>query len=156
MFCPNCGISNPNDSKFCESCGSNMTDPSAMPPSAQAAPPPAYKAPPPPVYKAPPPPVYNAPPPHYQTLAADLNKPMGIGGYLGMFAINLIPFFGPLVFFIMLFVWSFGSKANTNKKNLARAILIMSIIMIAVYLVILIVFGAFLTPLFEDLFYSMY
>jgi predicted amidophosphoribosyltransferase len=36
MFCPNCGKSNPDDSRFCESCGTNMLEA----PAAPVAPPP--------------------------------------------------------------------------------------------------------------------
>lgn len=131
MFCPNCGKSNPDDSKFCESCGTNMLEPVAAPPVQ-----PAY---------APPPPAQYYPP---QTVTvSEQTKPVGVGGYLGMFALNFIPFIGPLIFFIMLFVWSFGSKANINKKNLSRALLLMMLIIIVIYVAI----GIVVVSVFPDL-----
>jgi len=36
----------------------------------------------------------------------------------------------------MLFVWGFGSNTNENKKNFARAGLIMTAIMLVLYLII--------------------
>jgi len=135
MFCPNCGKSNPDDSKFCESCGTNMLEPAAAPPAPVQ---PAYTPPPQaqPAYAPPPQAQYY---PSQNAVVPDQYKPVGVGGYLGMFALNFIPFIGPLIFFIMLFVWSFGSRANINKKNLSRALLLMMLILIVIYVAIFIV-----------------
>lgn len=153
MFCPSCGKSNPDDSKFCESCGSNMNEPSATPPvSSSTAPPP----PPPPVYQ----PVQPVAYPSAQNGMTDLNKPMGVGGYLGMililFAINLVPILGQLANMVLLFIWSFGSAVNTNKKNLARAILILMLILIAIGVFLSVVLGSVIMPLIQDLINQMY
>jgi hypothetical protein len=48
----------------------------------------------------------------------------------------------PLVGFIMLFVWGFGSGTNENKANFAKAALIMYAIVIGLYLLFFMVFGA--------------
>jgi len=48
----------------------------------------------------------------------------------------------PIVGFIMLFVWGFGSGTNENKANFAKAALIMYAIMIGLYLLFFMVFGA--------------
>jgi hypothetical protein len=48
----------------------------------------------------------------------------------------------PIVGFIMLFVWGFGSGTNENKANWAKAALIMVAIMIALYLLFFMIFGA--------------
>ena len=48
----------------------------------------------------------------------------------------------PLVGFIMLFVWGFGSGTNENKANFAKAALIFYAIMIGVYILFMMVFGA--------------
>ena len=124
MFCPNCGKSNPDDSKFCESCGTNMLEPvvaaapqQAFTPAPPAAPPaPAYAPPAQPAYAPPPQAQYY--PPQNSAAVDPRTKPLGVGGYLGMFALNIIPFVGPLIFFIMLFVWAFGSKAQHQQKEL--------------------------------------
>ncbi len=48
----------------------------------------------------------------------------------------------PLVGFIMLFVWGFGSGTNVNKANFAKAALIMYAIMIGIYILIMMTIGA--------------
>ena len=48
----------------------------------------------------------------------------------------------PLVGFIMLFVWGFGSGTNENKANFAKAALIVYAIMIGIYMLFMLVFGA--------------
>lgn len=164
MYCPTCGKQVPDDSKFCEGCGANLIAPAdaAVPaepqpetvpeptqPVVEAAPPkPAYTPPPaapvyaaPPPYAVPQPPVYApVPPAQYMhpagAQADDLTKPVGIGGFIGMIVLLFIP----LVNFIMLLVWSFSSSVNVNKKNLARAILLLYIIFYVVMIVLMIVF----------------
>ena len=74
---------------------------------------------------------------------ADLNRPLGIGQYMGMFILMLIP----LVNIIMIFTWAFGGSVNLNKKNMARAILIMALILIA----LCIAASFLLRPLINDL-----
>ena len=157
MFCPNCGKSNPDDSKFCESCGTNMLEPvvaaapqpAYTPPPVTSTPAPAYAPPVQPAYAPPPQAQYY--PPQNGAAADPRTKPLGVGGYLGMFALNIIPFVGPLIFFIMLFVWAFGSKANINKKNFSRAWLLLMLIMIVVYVVIMVVFSSTMMPFIQDI-----
>jgi len=48
----------------------------------------------------------------------------------------------PVVGFIMLFVWAFGSGTNPNKANWAKAGLIFFAIMIVLYILIFMLFGA--------------
>lgn len=48
----------------------------------------------------------------------------------------------PLIGFIMLFVWGFGSGTNENKANFAKGALIVYAIMIGVYMVFMMIFGA--------------
>lgn len=48
----------------------------------------------------------------------------------------------PIVGFIMLFVWGFGSDTNANKANWAKATLIWMAIFIGLYILIFAVFGA--------------
>jgi len=50
----------------------------------------------------------------------------------------------PCIGFIMMFVWAFGSSGNVNRRNYARAILIIIGIVIALYLVVAIIFGVVL------------
>lgn len=48
----------------------------------------------------------------------------------------------PLVGFIMLFVWAFGSDTNENKANWAKATLIIYAIAFALSLIFFAIFGA--------------
>ncbi len=48
----------------------------------------------------------------------------------------------PLVGLIMLFVWAFSSDTNVNKANWAKAILIWYAILLALYLLFFLIFGA--------------
>lgn len=50
--------------------------------------------------------------------------------------ITLIIMAIPLVGFIMLFVWAFGSEQNQSKKNFAKASLIMCVIVLVLYLIL--------------------
>lgn len=61
----------------------------------------------------------------YQTPAVyEDSAPLTIGNYLVMYIVSAIP----LVGLIMLLVWSFSGNVNTNKKNWARAMLILALI----------------------------
>ena len=130
MFCDNCGTNLPDGTKFCASCGAKI-EPQSNSPSvaAQQAPPayaPAYQpqAAPPQAY-APPQPTTYAGQPHYGGA-----EPLSVGQYVGTFLLMCVP----ILNIILLFVWGFGSAANLNKKNFARAILIIFIIMIIVWI----------------------
>lgn len=48
----------------------------------------------------------------------------------------------PIVGFVMLFVWGFGSGTNENKANWAKGALIMIAVFIALYLLFFMIFGA--------------
>ena len=51
-------------------------------------------------------------------------EPVSIVGWIGRSMIPLIPFIGPLVYFIMLFVWSDDSDKEDSFRNWAKAQLI--------------------------------
>lgn len=82
-------------------------------------------------------PQYN-PQYQYQNNTGDLNKPMSVGQYMLTMLIGAIPIVG----IIMLFVWSFGSNTNVNKKNWARAMLLWALIAVVLYIILIIAFGA--------------
>ena len=48
----------------------------------------------------------------------------------------------PLVGFIMLFVWAFGNGTNESKANWAKASLIWFAIIIGIYVLFALIFGA--------------
>ncbi len=60
------------------------------------------------------------------------------GDWILTFLITFIPIVG----FIMLFVWAFGSQTNENKANWAKAALIWLVIVVVVYVVLFAAIGA--------------
>jgi len=148
MFCKNCGKSISDEAKFCNGCGAKTEtaqaaantapQPSAYMPPAQAAPVPQTYAPPHP-YAPPSAPASYSPQPG--------REPLRVIQYIGMFLLMSIP----LVGIILLFVWSFGGSVNLNKKNFARAMLILS----AIGLILSIIFGAALMSIIGELLGNM-
>ncbi|MBO6620888.1 MAG: hypothetical protein JJ892_04380 [Balneola sp.] len=56
--------------------------------------------------------------------------------------VTMLITFIPMVGFIMLFVWGFSDSANPNKKNWARAALIMLAVSTVLYFIIFVlIFG---------------
>ena len=50
-----------------------------------------------------------------------MGEVLSVGQYIGMFLLLCIPFLN----FILLLLWSLGATSNLNKRNFARAALIM-------------------------------
>lgn len=109
MFCENCGNKLPEGAKFCGGCGAK-TGPVQ---SANTAP--AEPAPPQPS-------AYSGQPG---------SEPLRVGQYIVMLLLMCVP----ILNIILLFVWSFGSSANLNKKNFARASLILCAVMLIFWIV---------------------
>ena len=150
-FCTNCGATLDDDKKFCTECGASVNETPAG-----AAPPP-----PPPPQSAPQPqasPVYaqtataTMPPPQstYQPAAAcggdmapgkgSKYEPITTKGFIGIMLLMCIPIVGQ----ILMIVWALGGCRKINKRNLARA----SLIMMAVALVISLILGLILKSVF--------
>ena len=151
MFCENCGANIPDTSKFCTECGTTVdgavpeAKPAApvqpvlaatlvTPPQQQPSYTPQPQRPLQPAYAPPQQPYYNNQAVSYGFNQAN-HEPLGVGSYIGMFFLSAIP----LVGFICLLVWAFGSNANLNKKNYARAILIMGLIAVVLWVVIFVI-----------------
>lgn len=135
MFCENCGYQLPEGAKFCGGCGAK-TEPVRSAYTASAEPAPTRPEPPPPAYK----PSAQAAPSYQKAYAppqstANSGKPgadpLRVGQYIGMLLLMCVP----ILNIILLFVWSFGSSANLNKKNFARASLILCAIMLILWIV---------------------
>ena len=137
-FCTNCGATLDDDKKFCTECGASVNE---APAGAAPTPPP-----PPPPQSAPQPqaaPVYaqaataTMPPPAYQPAAAyggDAPPPKGskyepitTGGYIGIMLLMCIPIVGQ----ILMIIWAFAAR-KVNKRSLARASLIMMVVMLII------------------------
>ena len=148
-FCTNCGATLDDDKKFCTECGASVNEGPAAPPP----PPPPQSAPQPqaaPVYAqtatATMPPSQSA----YQPAAAyggdmapakgSKYEPITTKGFIGIMLLMCIPIVGQ----ILMIVWALGGCRKINKRNLARA----SLIMMVVALVISFLIGMALKTLF--------
>ncbi len=152
MFCENCGKNLPDGAKFCNGCGAKTE---AVQPAyaAAAEPAPARPVSPPPAYVQPPAQAAYAPqqtyaPPSPAYSGQPDSEPLRVGQYIGM----LLLMFVPLLSVILLFMWGFGSSVNLNKKNFARAMLIVS----AIGIVLSIVFSTVLIGIVGELFGGYY
>lgn len=130
------------DSAFCKNCGSAVQPATAGSSQTQipfqASPQEAQSSQPPQPPQPPQAPVYDRPAPVYsygQTPPAEYEDtaPLGVGQFLLMMFIAMIPVVG----FIMQLIWAFGGSTNINRRNFARAALILSVIAF----VLAIVFG---------------
>lgn len=74
----------------------------------------------------------------YQQPESNLEEPMTLGEWLITMLIMLIP----CVNIIMAFVWAFSSKEKKSKSNYFKAWLIFMAIVIVLYIILLVVFGA--------------
>lgn len=134
MFCENCGQQIPDDAVFCTHCGAKQLK---IPPPIQT-----VRS-----VQTPQPVRPSSPQPTAQVNGgADL---ITMGQYLIMFLITAIPIAG----IVMLFIWGFGSETGPNKKNFARAYLVMMAIAIGVGIVISIVMGAIMASLMSSMYY---
>lgn len=78
----------------------------------------------------------NTPP--YTPSAAQQSTPMTTGQFLGTLLLMMIPIAG----FILMLVWAFGGTDNLNRRNLARAKLILAAIGLVLSILLAILFGA--------------
>lgn len=134
MFCENCGKKIPDDAAFCTHCGAKQVGTS---PSAQS------------VASVPPPQPTRASAPKQQAQASNGVDLISMGQYLIMFLIMAIP----IANIVMLFVWGFSSETGPNKKNFARATLIMMAIGIGVGILVSIVMAAIMASIMSTMYY---
>ena len=127
MFCESCGNKLPIGAKFCAGCGAKTE---TVQPAYAAAAPAAQRPVPPPVHTPPAQAAYVPPrPPSYSGQSG--SEPLRVGQYMGMFLLMCVP----ILNIILLFMWSFGSPANLNQKNFARASLILGAVMLIFWIV---------------------
>jgi uncharacterized membrane protein YvbJ len=109
-FCKYCGELIADEATYCRKCGAAASSSTAAPPARQD-----WQAPPQP-YSPP----YTA-------------KIMGVGAWCATLILTMIP----LVGMILLFIWAFGENANSNlqKRNWARANLILAAGTIVLYII---------------------
>jgi len=141
MFCENCGNKLPDGAKFCHICGAMIkpapqVNANLVPPPPPPPPPAPGPTQPPLAYPAqqryaPPssPPVSFVAPYHPPTPPPNA-APLSVGQYIIMFLLLSVP----LLNLVLLFVWGFGGSVNPNKRNLARASLILSAVVFVIAL----------------------
>ena len=81
----------------------------------------------------------------YQQPESNLEEPMTLGEWL----INMLIMLIPCVNIIMAFVWAFSSKEKKSKSNYFKAWLIFMAIVIVLYIILLVVFGAAMAASFS-------
>lgn len=115
MICSNCKNQIADGSKFCEFCGSKVgvatQQPNTMPP------------------------VQN-----YNVTMQNYRYPISVLGWIGRPLISCIPIVGPLIYFIMLFIWASDRSKEETFNNWAKAqlisLLIITLPIILIFLVI--------------------
>lgn len=113
--CTHCGTPVEGDKHFCTECGASIdTEPQPIP-EPQTAPQPVY---------TPQQQTYAPQAAEYVPGSDSKYEPISTGGYIGIMFLMCIPVIG----FILMLVWAFGGCRKINKRNLARAYLILSII----------------------------
>jgi len=148
-FCTNCGASLSDETRFCTECGATLDSAPAAGAAAPPPPPPAQ-----PAYQAAPAATAVAAPPQKgkkQRRAAAYDddtpapgsryEPISTWGYIGISLLMCIPIVG----LIIAIIWAFGGCRKVNKRNFARAMLIM----MAISLVFSIIIGFALKALFN-------
>ncbi len=93
---------------------------------------------------------FNQQPPYASSLPSKTDV-MSVGSYVGTILLSMIPIVG----FILLLIWSFGNDANLNKRNFARAWLIVQIIITVISAVLSTAISAMIIALIEQMYYYM-
>lgn len=137
MRCESCGAEIANDSSFCTSCGKKITFRTAEEARRANQPPVDYSQ------------QYNYAPPQQQYYPQPAwDAPLSVGQYIGIFLLMMIP----VANLILLLVWAFAGSVNRNKKNYARATLLIMVITTALFIILVSIFGfSFLNFLSKDI-----
>ena len=122
-ICPNCQASLPDNTRFCTECGASIPE-MVQPVTQQAIPTPQQPAPQSAMQ------AYGA---EYIPPKGSKYDPITTGGYIGIMLLMCIPVIGIL----LVVIWAFGGCKKINKRNLARA----SLIMMAIGLVFSLILG---------------
>lgn len=120
-YCPSCGNPVENGVLYCPNCGA------AIPGSSTAQ-------------------IFSGTQAGQAGPGSGLDQPMSVGQYVIMMLLSGIP----LVGLILMFVWAFGNDINTNKKNYARAFLIIAAIGIAVSIFLSSILAATFATIFRS------
>ena len=136
-YCPSCGTPVENGGAFCPSCGTSI---GAAEPARQATAPaqPASQPQPAQAWAAP---TYASTPVNNY-----LDAPLSVGQYLGMLILLSLPIVG----LVLMLMWAFGGNVNQNKKNYARAALILGVIALVLAIAMSSVLSIFMSDVFSS------
>lgn len=139
IFCKHCGLLLPAGHHTCPRCGAPAPLPVAPPA------PPLYET----TAKTP-----SAPPegPRYSAPRPQERGPMGLAGYFG----SLCLFAVPVVGLVFMLIWSISERVRPERRRLAQAYLIRSVIISALVLVAALLFSAYMSSMTYQMFYSPY
>ena len=127
MVCNKCGTPIKDGATFCQNCGAKVEAPQPIQP-AQTVPEQAQQI-------------------NYYTPE---KKHVSVGGWILRYLITLIPCVGPIIFIIMLFVWSFDESYDDTSRNWAKAQLIWLAISIVLSLLVALLFGSVFTAALDS------
>lgn len=133
MICSKCGANLDDGATFCQNCGAKVETAQPVVPEPQPV-------------QVQQPVSYNAPE----------KKHVSLGGWLLRLLINLIPCVGGLIFFIMLFVWSFDESYDDTSRNWAKAQLIYTGIIIVLIIAYLVINGAAISAAMDSIMNGTY
>ena len=127
MFCNNCGKMIPDGTAFCTECGSAVAaetknDANNVNSASGEEQKSAGNTP------------YNNVVHNYYQMQ---RQPVSVAGWIGRSLIPMIPLLGPIIYFIMLFVWSGDNSKEESFKNWAKAQLVVMLIGVILSLVVI-------------------
>lgn len=113
--CNNCGREFDDSVIFCPSCGSKLDENIFKESSATQAP----------IY-------FQTPAPNVTPAAGE---PVSIGEWM-VLLVNFIPCVGPIVYFIIMLVWAFGSNTKPSKNTFGKANLILYLVALGIIFIV--------------------
>lgn len=142
MYCKTCNKTFPQGTAFCDTCGgrlesegTSVQNPTVNQPSTSG-------------YTYQPNQAAHSftPPPYPMSSQVTVNNHMTTLKWIGVFILNCIPVVG----FIAMLVWAFGSGRCPSLKSFARAFLILFLLGIIISVVISVVYGPMIVEMIQD------
>lgn len=134
MYCNSCGNKLADGAEFCTNCGAKQGNTGSQTENTQRK--------------------VNIPPPQRTERSSTQGaysevQVMSVKDYILMMIVFAIPIVG----FVFMFIWGFGSETPINKKNFARAFLIMAAIGVVLSILLSVVMGAITASMMSNLYY---
>lgn len=140
MNCQHCGASLREGATVCDNCGQAVVSAASQ-----------YQAPTNQQYQY----GYQQPNTYNQSYNQNYSQTMGDSSVMsvGSWIITFIVFAIPFVGIVMMFVWAFGSSGNLNRRNYARASLLISLILLVLGIIFAVVWGTLFASIFNSINY---